>query len=126
MVFKPKRKSFSKFCLRAVSSFLLAAMACQDLAYANPEIKLALPEWTVQPLRLDLPGSVAKIEETYKADGGSWIVDRGATSSSTIHDPSSNILVYLLQDAHTNPSAQINIAKTLELLIEKKRSARFI
>ena len=148
MVLKPKRKSFSKFCLRAVSLFLLIAMACQDLAYANPEIKLVLPEWTVQPLRLDLPTSVAKIEDAWQAP---CVIARSpqatkqsmltpiaqiaspASAEGRIHRYSggksgglamthnADTLVYLIQDAHTNPSAQINIAKTLELLIEKEK-----
>jgi len=101
VVIKSKNKSFSKRCLRAVSLLLLAAMLCQDLAYANSEIKLALPSLAV-PLRLDLPESVARIEESFRPQ-------------------TSDTVIYLIQDAHTNPSAQVNIAKTLEILLENEK-----
>jgi hypothetical protein len=54
--------------------------------------------WALKVLPL-IPESIATIEDSYKAD--------------------SNKTIILIQDAHTNNSGQINVAKTLDLIFKK-------
>ncbi len=93
------KKSFSYIFLKSVSGFLVTAFLCQDLVFANPEPNLSLATAPLPAFRALLPENMAKIEETFHGNGKT---------------------IYLIQDAHTNPSAQINIAGALQVLIEKE------
>jgi len=94
--------------LKAVSVGLILSFFFQEISFANP-IRADSGWWIVdgrQRLVLPrIPESIATIEDAWRP--------------STIQNPSSTI--FLIQDAHTNPSAQKNIAKTLDLLLKKEK-----
>ena len=75
-------------------------MVVQDLLWAYPEIKSIVPQ--AQSVIIKLPEDFGRIAEIYAAP------DPGKT-------------LYLIQDAHTNESAQKNIARILDTLIEKEK-----
>ena len=96
--------------LRYLSLFLILCLSAEQTGYAAPDLKpfnwnpdsrkdLAWARSVVS----DLPASVATIEDAWKAEGGGT-KDEGRRT------------LILIQDAHTNNSAQFNIAKTLEIL----------
>ncbi|MBI4353213.1 MAG: hypothetical protein HY593_04720, partial [Candidatus Omnitrophica bacterium] len=60
-----------------------------------------------------LPESIASVEDSY-------------FPSPTTHHPQPTTLVYLLQDPHANPSGQLNLAKTLDLLFQKEKNPKRI
>ncbi|MBI2095325.1 MAG: hypothetical protein HYT89_04075 [Candidatus Omnitrophica bacterium] len=94
--------------LKTVSSFLICAFLFQEFAFANPDIFKITPQggadaenskaWA-QKLLPAIPESIATIEDSYQSD--------------------SNKTVILIQDAHTNNSGQINVAKALDLIFKK-------
>ena len=73
-------------------------MVVQDLLWANPDVKSVLP----QP-----SSSVVQIPEEFGR-----VVEVS---------PRNDKLIYLIQDAHTNESAQKSIARILDTLIEKEK-----
>ncbi|GEM_PF-2525735 len=93
--------------LRGISLVLILSFFLQELSYANPDLKPLvwnknenfLP-WAKEALPV-LPESVATIEDAYRA-------------------PGSNKTLILIQDAHTNTSGELNIAKALDLLFQKE------
>ncbi len=105
--------------MKAVSSLLMLSFLFQEISYANPDLLEAdggkrIVErgerqrkenlrWA-KSLLPDLPESIATIEDAWKP-------------SSTLHSPQSTIL--LIQDAHTNNSGQINVAKILDILFQE-------
>ena len=103
--FKVKKTGGQSF-LRTVSLLLISAFFFQELAIANPDLVKITPQggaeaknskaWARKVLPA-IPESVATIEDAYKAD--------------------SNKTVILIQDAHTNNSGQINVAKVLDLIL---------
>jgi hypothetical protein len=93
--------------LKTISFVLVQALLFEQFAFAGPELfqptKLALSQ---KPhVALNLPESEAVIEDAYKA------------GESTI---------YLIQDAHTNDSGQINLAKTLDRIFSQEKDIRYI
>ncbi len=106
--FKFKKISF----LRAISLALLMAFIGQDLLWASPDLKFEHPtqnlKWAKSILP-SLPETVVKLEDAWKA---CLPVGKGPDPSGT---------VILIQDAHTNPSGQMNLAKTLDLVLSSRR-----
>src|SRR5688572_16885268 len=84
--------------LRFIALIVIQAFIAQEAALAAPGLKpfsypLGAPE-----VAFDLPYSVAFVEDAHKG--------------------SSDKTVVLIQDAHTNESGQINVAKALELILD--------
>ena len=88
--------------LKIVSSLLVGTFFVQDLSWAALDLKPS--EFALFPkplLSFNIPESVALIQDTYKGSGGRTLV--------------------LIQDAHTNSSAQKNIAKAINLVFQKEK-----
>ena len=100
----------SRLFLRLVASVLIPAFLLQEVSWAAPEIRSFDLSFSTRPeIRFDLPYSVAFIEDTYKAPSSQD--SRLTTQDKTI---------ILIQDAHTNESSETNIAKALDLILEKE------
>ena len=105
-----QRKGRSQLFLRGISVLLLCSFLFQEVGFANSDLlKITLQggaqaetskAWARQLLP-SIPESVATIEDAYKA-------------------PDSNKTIILVQDAHTNNSGQLNVAKTLDLIFKKE------
>ncbi|MEI8344775.1 MAG: hypothetical protein WCG06_01740, partial [Candidatus Omnitrophota bacterium] len=95
--------------LKSISLVLVNAFVLEQVAFAAPELKPLA--WDLSPqkprIQLSLPSSVALVEDAYTGDA----------KSKTI---------YLIQDAHTNLSGQINLARTLEQLFSQDKSLKCI
>jgi hypothetical protein len=93
--------SIYKRPLRTLALALVVCMGVQDLAFAAPDggkaMRIALPRPT---FGLGLPESVASVD-----------VVRGNEEPR----------LFLIRDAHTNPSAQFNTARVLERLVDRER-----
>ncbi|MBI2094785.1 MAG: hypothetical protein HYT89_01280 [Candidatus Omnitrophica bacterium] len=89
--------------LRSIASVLVAAFLIQDLAYANPDPDVTgiFPE---SALRIQFPPSVAVVEDVFLSE----------------HRTPNSELIYLLQDAHANDSAQRNIARAIGTILERE------
>ncbi len=100
--------------LKVISLLLLGALFFENLSYANPDLKPirwsiaqdTSMQWARAALK-GLPRSVAVLEDAWKAQ------PRGS-------GPSLTKLIYLIQDAHTNESGQLNLAKTLNYLLSSE------
>ena len=126
--------------IRLISLVLVLSLLGEDFVQASPEIKpVQLHLWEAHRTNIDLPESVARIEDSFDANKkllGSWEAGKlgyvqtspSSPAASFLIPPqlSSNRLIYLLQDAHTNPSGQVNLAKAIDLLLEKDPSIRHI
>ena len=92
--------------LKAVSLLLVVSFLTEQLSFAAEEIKpLALNLFEKPSISLKFPDSVAQIEDTYEAGGK---------------------LVYLIQDAHTNESGQLNLSKVLDTLLSQDKQLKYI
>ena len=101
--------------LKTISLVLVASFILEQFGFASPA--------DLKPLRLDifakqkpfvdleLPESVARVEDSF---------DSHSAIASTPSQSRNDLLVYLLQDAHTNPSGQDNLAKTIETILNKE------
>ncbi len=87
---------------------LLCSFLFQEISYANPDLKIIAwggadtensKAWA-RKLLPAIPESVATIEDAYKA-------------------PDSKKTLILIQDAHTNTSGQFNVARALDLVLQK-------
>ncbi len=103
-----------KLKVRIVSTFLALLFSLEQLSFASGEIK---------PIRLDFGG------ENYI----SWakkILPAIPESEATIEDAwkgeNSPFTIYLFQDAHTNESGQVNLAKTLDILFQEEKGLKYI
>ena len=88
--------------IKALSFILAMAFMANEFAFAAPDIASSelFAFHGKNGLMPDLPHATGVTEEVFK-------------SSNPAH-------LYLIQDAHTNPSAQKNIAKTIDLLVRNK------
>ena len=84
--------------IKAVAFFLLAAFCINDIAHAAPLETLSLP-FAQNPQHIKLSPAFGKIQTWHKGKRGRLIVH--------------------IQDAHTNVSAQENVSKLLEELIQR-------
>jgi len=93
--------------LRGISAALLAAFVAQDLALAEilaPPVDPARDAFSralAQNVLPRLPESIARVEETF-------------------FPPESSTTLILIQDAHTNRTGQLNVARTLDFLISER------
>ncbi len=87
--------------LRVLSTLLALLFSLEQVAFAASEVMPKQFNLFEKPIiDLKLPESIASVEDSWKA-------------------PNSDRLVYLIQDAHTNESGQINLAKVLDILFSK-------
>ena len=99
--------------IRVVSLFVLISFSLEQFLFAA-EIKPIQIDLFQKPIvHVSFPESVASVEDVWTPPGE----DRTTKSAN---------LVYLLQDAHTNESGQINLAKTLDTLLEKEKDLKYI
>ncbi|MFT7637023.1 MAG: phosphomannomutase [Candidatus Omnitrophota bacterium] len=92
--------------LKMMAGVLTLAFSLQQLAIAAPNLNkftqvTDIPSLNSLQLSFDLPESIALIEDVYKA-------------------PNANKTIILMQDAHTNESGQLNLAKALDLILQKE------
>ena len=94
---------------RLISILILTSFLIEQASFAADLKPQAVNLFQSQKLELDfnLPESVASIEDSWK----------GSDSNQTI---------FLLQDAHTNESGQINLAKTLDTLLKEEKGLKYI
>ena len=113
----------TKKLLKKVSIFLVLTLAVQDLLWANPEIAYSgqgtensIQRTGYRKELFEIPESWGTIEQVYHSSSpcrrGSGLDSRFCGNDK---------LIYLIQDAHTNESAQRNIAKILDRLTEKEK-----
>src|ERR1700690_2276865 len=103
--------------LRLVSIALLVSFFFQQVSYAAGDLKPQEFDLFQKPLvHIKLPESVAAIEDAWNAQ------DLGDKRQAT----SDKKLIYLLQDAHTNESGQINLSKTLDILLKEEKDLKYI
>jgi len=97
--------------LKIIAAIVANVFCLQQLAFAAPDLKLNELSLFQKPLyRFQLPQSVALIEEEYRAPA-----HRGPGTRL----PAKTII--LIQDAHTNDSAQINTAKALDTILQTEK-----
>ncbi len=92
--------------LRTISLALILALLAEPVAFAAGELRpsdLGLEQKA--KLSFKIPESVASVEDA-------WI------------PASAGMTVYLLEDAHTNTSGQMNLAKTLEIILKNDSRIR--
>jgi len=103
-----KNKNIPKMLMRAMALVLAFAFFLEQLAMAAPMTGAPwINRFKKQGMDLNLPASVAIVDEVYKA-----------RPKSPSH-PSKTI--YLIQDTHTNESAQMNSARTLDAILSKEK-----
>ena len=91
-----KRKS--RVGLKTISLLLAIAFSLSDVSYAALDFKAAdLPFFKKDLPGLDIPQSVAHIEEKFKGSGDKTVI--------------------VFEDAHTNESAQLNLSKALDRVL---------
>lgn len=89
--------------LRSFSLMLALAFAAQEAALAAPVLPAAMvPVKSIPEVGFVLPDSVAAVEDGFNA---------GAASRT----------VFMIQDAHTNESGQMNEAKVLDILLPAEK-----
>jgi len=107
---KGYRMGFKIISLILVNAFLL-----QQIIFAAPGVIKPISFNVLQKphVSFKLPKSVASLEDTYKARHP----ERSEGSQKTI---------ILIQDAHTNDSGQINVSKTLDLILQKEQGIKSV
>src|SRR3989338_762229 len=123
-----------KLFLKAASFTLLISFIVQDFSFAAGEIKPAALNLFEKPkVSLKFPDSVARVEDSYEAQNPARHFEarraeksHPKTSVNEISHPfgvrnDKVSLVYLIQDAHTNTSGQINLSKALDHLLKEDK-----
>ncbi len=86
--------------IRVISAVLATTFLWNEIAFAAPDFKPSQFELFGQAVvDLKFPLSVAAVDEVYKGSGEKTVI--------------------LIQDAHTNETAQINVSKALDVILEK-------
>src|SRR3989338_5002321 len=107
--------------LKVISLALVGSFLLEQLAFAAPDIKpLNLDFLTKPKISLDIPESVATIEDSWLAS------ERVSGSTDLLAHSQTRKLVYLIQDAHTNTSGQLNLARTLDHLLQKDKNLKYV
>ncbi len=96
--------------LRSVSIILLQSFILQQISFADVIKPVVQNPLSRAEVSLELPETVATIEDAYNAN---------QSTSAPAHQKT----IYLLQDAHTNESAQYNLAKALDIILKKENSS---
>ncbi len=88
--------------LRGIALTLATTFFLQQLAFAAPGLVPTQINLSTMPkISLELPESIALIDDAYVAKD-------------------SKQLIYLMQDAHTNESGQMNMAKAIDLILKQE------
>lgn len=74
----------------------------------------------------ELKPEAVNVFQSQKYELGFKFPDSIATTEDSWKAPDSKKTIYLLQDAHTNESGQINLAKTLDILLDKEKDLKYI
>ena len=116
--------------LRTISFILLQSFILQQISWADV-ISPAKKDVFVKPgVSFVLPESVASIEDVYQApnviasEAKQSMAEIASSTSSPRNDNRKTI--YLLQDAHTNESGQLNLSKALDLILKKEPSLKYV
>ena len=101
--------------LKVISLALVGTFLAQELAFAAPDIKPLSLDFLTKPnkISLDIPESVAIVEAQFIAPNTEGVMNHAPT-------------VYLIQDAHTNTSGQLSLAKTLDHLFQKDKNLKYV
>jgi hypothetical protein len=87
--------------LRTISFVLVVSLFLEQLSFAADLKPAKIDLFEKQTIDFKLPESIASIEDSWRA-------------------PNASLLIYLIQDAHTNESGQLNLSKTLETILDKE------
>ena len=98
--------------IRVVSYFLLLAFSLEQVSLAAEIHPGRVNVFQKPAVHVSFSASVASVEDAFMADR------KG--SFSTLN-ASRSTLIYLIQDAHTNESGQINLAKSLDILLKEEK-----
>ena len=115
---------------RTASFLLLISFIVQELSFAAPEFRPTEVKLFEKPsVKIAFPESVASVEDAWLAPVSlrakrSNLSDEIASGTSSPRNDSR--LVYLIQDAHTNPSGQINLSKALDHLFKEEKDLKYI
>ena len=128
--------------LRFISNLLLLSFLFQQVSYAAGDSKPEPFNLFQKPqVHFKLPESIASFEDSWLSAGQGQtknVIARersersNLTSNSEDQIASSPLasrndkLIYLIQDAHTNESGQLNLAKTLDLLLKEEKDLKYI
>src|SRR3989344_1013954 len=111
--------------LRIIALVVVSAFLLQEAAVAAPEIKPFEWHFSNKPdIRFELPYSVAFVEDAWapgtrhQAPGIVIPAEAGIKPDPRLRGDDK--LVILIQDAHTNESGQINVAKALDIILEEE------
>ena len=96
----------SALFLRAVSFILLQAFLVEQISWADVVSPSKQNPFLRPEVSLSIPESIVTIEDAYKSP--------------------SDKTVYLIQDAHTNESGQLNLAKTLDHLLGQDKGLKYV
>jgi phosphomannomutase len=87
--------------LRPIAIAVILAFTAEQAAMAAPALPTIVPASLKPAINFRLPESVAVVDDSYKAPGDSK-------------------LLILIQDAHTNDSGQMNVARALDEILPKE------
>jgi hexokinase len=96
-----------RFALRLISGVIATAFLVQDLAWAAPAMGLVSGGGAMPEIGFQVPASAGVMDDFYKAP---------AAAGRTAPDK----LIVLVQDAHTNASAQFNAARVLDEVLARE------
>jgi len=85
---------------------VLSLFFLQQIAFAAPGVIKPFNLDSKPKISFEIPDTVATIEDS--------------------HLSSTERTIYLIQDAHTNESGQINVSKTLDLILQKENDIRYL
>ncbi len=121
---------FIPFTIRFISFFLLFSFCFQQISFAEISLPVKKDPFEKPGISFDLPSSIATIEDSWQAPQS--VIARSIAmkqsklsaeiASGTASPRNDNLLVYLIQDAHTNESGQLNLSKTLDLILKHENN----
>jgi len=88
--------------LRPIAIAVVLAFSAEQAAFAAPAVPTIMPASLKPSMNFKLPQSVAVVDDAYKAPGDAK-------------------LLILIQDAHTNDSGQMNVAKALSEILPQEK-----
>ena len=110
--------------LRLTALIVVQAFIAQQVAFAAPDVKPF--DWTpdsrrqTPEVRFELPYSVAFVEDAWAPGTRHQAPVVFSSLQSPVSGQASNKTIILIQDAHTNESGQVNIAKALDEILRKE------
>ena len=114
----------TRIVLRSVSIILLQSFILQQVSFADVVVPSKVNPLSKPGVSLEIPETVATIEDAYKAKTADQRPETADQRPETADQrlETADKTIYLLQDAHTNESAQYNLAKTLDIILKKENS----